>query len=219
MAVGVIFDVDGTLVTSGLDLREARAALLDELRRRGFDTGGMDRTTPTQLILDAALEESRRKGGLSYLELRRSAFAILDEFESRGAMTAAPLPGAREAVRGLRSKGVKLAVLTNSGRKTAYDLLRIAGVLDCFELVLTRDETGTMKPRPEGLEMAVSKLGVPKGSAFYVGDTPMDVRTAKAAGVRAVSVATGSYPAERLRAEGADYIVSGLSELAGALGV
>ena len=215
--VGVIFDIDGTLVTFRFDVRGTRRALIGELARRGFDTGGLDLSSPTQRILDRAREQA--SSDKVYAEVRASVFAILDGFEVESSETTSVLPGARQALDALLSRGVRLAVLTNSGKRAANASLSRAGLLDCFEFVLTRDDTEIMKPRPEGLEMAAARFGIPKGSVFYVGDSAFDIQAAKAAGIRVVSVATGTYSAERLKSEGSDYTISRLSELSAILGV
>jgi phosphoglycolate phosphatase len=219
MVVGVVFDIDGTLVTFRFDVRGTRQALIEELGRRGYDTTGLGPSSPTQEILDSAREQSEAGRGQSYGELRAAVFAILDRFELEGAETTALLPGVRPALDALRSRGARLGVLSNSGRKAAHAALGRAGLLDCFEFVLTRDDTETMKPRPEGLEMAAAMFGLPKSSVYYVGDSAFDVLAARAAGIKVISVATGNYTAESLRAERADYTISSLSELAALLGV
>jgi len=112
-----------------------------------------------------------------------------------------------------------LAILTNSGRKAASESIRKAGLDGFFEFVLTRDDTVTMKPSPEGLVQASTILEVPVDSVYYVGDSPYDIIAARGAGARIVSVATGSYSMERLRAEGADQVIPSLSELPRVLGV
>jgi pyrophosphatase PpaX len=217
MAVAAIFDIDGTLVTFKFDVQGTRRVIIDELRARGVDTTGLGLATPTQLILDAAQQRMHTDRPGEYEEFRRKVFAILDSFELDEAVSAAPFPGTRETLLTLRSSGVRLAVLTNSGRKAADESLRRAALLDCFEFVLTRDDTKTMKPRPEGLLEAVAKLSLPKESVFYVGDSPFDILAAKRAGVRIVSVTTGNYSAERLITEGADFVIPSISELAGVL--
>ena len=219
MVVGVIFDIDGTLVTFRFDVRGTRKALIEELGRRGFNTSTLDLTSPTQKILDAARGQSESGRGPGYGELRRSVFAILDRLELEGADSTSLLPGVRPALDSLRSRGVRLGVLTNSGRKAAHAALGRAGLLDCFEFILTRDDTEIMKPRPEGLEMAAARFGLPKGSVFYVGDSAFDIHAAKGAGIKVISVATGNYTSDSLRAEGADYTISSLSELGAVLGV
>lgn len=219
MTVAAIFDIDGTLVTFTFDVKGTRKVLLEELRARGFDTTGLNLTTPTQQILDAAKSQTSHGREGAYEDLRRAAFSILDYFELQGVASTSPFPGTREALQYLQSKGVRMAVLTNSGRKAASEALGRAGLLDCFEFVLTRDDTEAMKPRPEGLAQALSMLALPKEAVYYVGDSPFDIAAAKLAGLKVVSVATGSYSAERLLEDGADYVISSIPELRGVLGV
>ena len=219
MAVAAIFDVDGTLVTLTFDVRGTRAALIEELSRRGYDTVGLDLSTPTQRILDAARSQKHDGGERAYEELRMAVFAILDRFEAESVASTSLFPGTGEALTHLKSRGVRMAVLTNSGRRAASEALRRAGIEDSFEFVLTRDETELMKPRPEGLMMAASRFGLPKGSIFYVGDSLYDITAAKGAGIKVISVATGNYSMERLRSEGADHVIPSISELSRVLGV
>jgi HAD superfamily hydrolase (TIGR01509 family) len=213
MVVAAIFDIDGTLVTFKFDVQGTRGAIIGELRSRGVDTTGLDLSTPTQAILDAAQQRMQSRRQEEYQRFRTKVFSILDSFEYDAAMSSAPLPGARETLLALKSKGVRLAVLTNSGKKAASESLGRAGLLDCFEFVLTRDDTMAMKPRPEGLLEAVALLSLPKNSVYYVGDSPFDIMAAKRAGLRIISVATGNYSTDRLRSEGADFVISSISEL------
>jgi phosphoglycolate phosphatase len=218
MVVGVIFDIDGTLVTFEFDVRGTRKALIGELEREGFDATGLDLSTPTQYILDSARRQSLA-GGPAYEVLRKNVFAILDEFEAESARTTAPIPGVRGTLDELRSRGARLGVLTNSGRRAAEQAVRKAGLQDCFEFILTRDDTEIMKPRPEGVEMAAARFNLPKGLVYYVGDSLFDVQAARGAGVRAVSVATGNFSLERLKGEHPDFAISRLAGLGAVLGV
>lgn len=219
MPVGAIFDLDGTLVTFRFDVQGTRKALLDELTARGFETTGLGLATPTQHIIDAARSQAPAGKRGAFEELRVRIYAILDGFELESVATANVFPGTRESLDFLKAKGVRLAVLTNSGRKAALETLRRAGLLDCFEFVLTRDDTETMKPRPEGLLKATSMLGLPASSVYYVGDSPYDIAAAKDAGVKVVSVATGNYSVEHLQEEGADRVISSIAELHNVFGL
>jgi len=219
MVVAVILDLDGTLVTFTFDVRGTRQIIIAEMKSRGFDTSGLDQTTPTQRILDAARSQVPPRSESEYIDFRKGVFAILDRFELSGVESTSPIPGATEAVRHLKSKGVRMAILTNSGRKAASESLRKAGLEGFFEFVLTRDDTQTMKPSSEGLVQAAAVLKVPVGSVYYVGDSPYDIIAARGAGARVVSVATGNYSMERLRADGADHVIPTLSDLPRVLGV
>jgi len=216
MKVAAIFDIDGTLVTSSFDAQGTRKALIAELSSRGADVAGLGGGTPTQGILDAARAKLGRDGYEGY---RKKVFSMLDDFELAGMAGSVPLPGARETLVGLKSIGVRLAVLTNSGRLSAKETLGKSGVTSLFEFVLTREDTRAMKPSPEGLIQAVSILAMPSGQVYYIGDSPFDVMAARGAGVKMVSVATGNYSSERLKEEGADFVIASLSQLPEVLGV
>jgi len=219
MTAAAIFDLDGTLVTFNLDIRGWRKVLIDMVKSRGFDTEGLDLATPTQQILDSVKSQVAPNDAERFEDLRVEAFRTLDSMELEGAASASILPGAEGVLRHLKSKGVRLCVVTNSGRAASSQILKKTGLLSHFEFVLTRDDTETMKPRPEGLTKAVSLLRIPPRDVYYVGDSPYDIRAAKNAGVKAVSVATGNYAAERLRSEGADFVMESLTELPGVIGV
>jgi len=220
LTAAAIFDIDGTLVTFTFDVQRSREALLTEMSGRGFNTEGLGLSTPTQVIIDSAHDQITN--GLvkaDFDELRKRFYDILDSFELASVSSTSVLPAVSESLAYLKSRGVRLAVLTNSGRKAATRALARAGLTSMFEFVLTRDETLSLKPRPEGLRRAVLMLGVPIGEVYYVGDSTMDIMAAKAAGLKVISVATGSYSADRLRSEGADIVVSNLDELPRVIGV
>ena len=120
---------------------------------------------------------------------------------------------AADALGRLKRSSVGLAVVTNSGRAAAqflFDKYNLAGYFDC---ILTRDDVRVMKPHPEGILKAIELLGVTKGDALFVGDSTIDIKAARAAGVRVAAVTTGNYSAERLKMEGPDYVIGSLSEL------
>lgn len=216
MAVAAIFDLDGTLVTFKLDIRAWRRVLLQLMRERGYDTAGVGEATPTQEILDYAKGQVAPGG---YEGLRGEAFSLLDRMELDGAESASVFPGAADVLELLRSRGVRLSVFTNSGKLAASSSLGRWDLLRFFEFVLTRDDVEAMKPRPDGLIRAAAMLGLPAAEVYYVGDSVYDIMAAKGAGMRAVAVATGNYAAERLKGQGADFVIVALSELPKVLGV
>ena len=216
----LLFDIDGTLVTFKFDVQGTRKALLQELSIRGYDTIGLGLTTPTQTILDSASSQvTTGRVHEDFAGLRSRLYQILDEFEVESVVSTSVLPGTREALVHLKSKGVRLGVLTNSGKKAAMEALRRADLLDCFEFILTRDETDAMKPRPEGLAKAVSLLGLSPSSVSYVGDSPYDISAARLAGVKVISVASGNYSIDRLQREGADHVISSVADLPALFGM
>jgi HAD superfamily hydrolase (TIGR01509 family) len=218
--VAAVFDLDGTLVTFKFDVQGTRIAIIEELSKSGFDTTGLDVTTPIQTMIESArMQVESGKVRAEFGEVRAKLYSILDDSEMESGPTTSVFPGTRETLDYLKSKSVRLGVLTNSGRRAAAEILRRAGLQDCFEFVLCRDDVAMMKPRPDGLVKAISLLGVPRDRIFYVGDSRYDIIAANQAGLRVVGVSTGNYSGARLKKEGADYVISSISELPGLLGV
>ena len=218
--LAAVFDIDGTLVTFRFDVQGTRVAMIAELTKRGFEIAGLDTTTPTQTIIDRAkIQVESGKVKAEFDEVRAKLYSILDASELESSRTTKVFPGTRETLDYLKSKSVRLGVLTNSGRKAAAEVLRRARLEDCFEFVLCREDVAMMKPKPDGLVRAISVLGMPREQIFYVGDSRYDIIAAKQAGLRIVAVQTGNYDETRLRKEGADYVISSISELPGLFGV
>lgn len=214
MALGVLFDIDGTLVSFNFDVQGSRKALLAELAREGFDASVLSLTSPTQYFIDSVRDQvTSGKVSADFQAVRKKLYSILDEFELQTSGLVSVFPGTAETLAFLQAKSVKLAVVTNSGRRAATEVLSRASLLEFFDFVLTRDDVDAMKPNPGGVNQAVSMLSMPKDHIFYVGDSLYDVMAARTAGLKVISVATGNYTAERLKAEGAEIVLKSLSEL------
>jgi phosphoglycolate phosphatase len=211
---GLIFDVDGTLVSLKVDGERLRSTTSRELTRFGFDVSFIREGLYTQDIIDRAKHQV--DSGLvktDFKSVRASLNSALDELEMDWNSQAEPISGVAEVLAGLRSRSVKLATLTNSGRAPSEWLLRKYGLFNYFDFTLTRDEVPAMKPRADGMLKAISMMGFPRDHLLYVGDSVIDVKAARAAGLKVASVVTGRYPAERLHQEGSDFVLNSLSEL------
>jgi HAD superfamily hydrolase (TIGR01549 family) len=214
MKAAFLFDIDGTLVDFRFDVTGTRLAMIREIERLGFDTGGLTLTTPTHDIIQRVRDQiSAGVVMADFASVRRRLYEILDTFEERTSILVSPLPGVVETLEYLKGAGARLAVLTNSGRKSADSVLGRTGLARFFEFVLTRDEVNEMKPSGAGIEMALSIFSLPPERVCYVGDSVYDITAARAAGVTCVSVATGSYRAEILAEAGAEVVIRSLPEL------
>jgi 2-haloacid dehalogenase len=89
----------------------------------------------------------------------------------------------------LRDAGLRLASLTNSTEEVARDQLQHAGLLDAFELVLSADTAGRLKPAPEPYRMAAERLGVAVGQVRLIAAHAWDVAGAASAGCATAFVA------------------------------
>ena len=122
-------------------------------------------------------------------------------------------PSVAEALAGLASRGLPMGVVTSKSRPMAERGLAITGLRERFRTVVTCDDTELHKPDPAPLAFAADALGVDLRYCVYVGDSPYDIRAARAAGARAVGVTWGVSSAQELRAEGPDAIIDDLADL------
>ncbi len=216
----VLFDVDGTLVlTGGAGGRGMTLALRDVLGvEDGFAGIPMPgRTDP--LILADALE---RLGHAGDEAMRESFYDRYLEHLGREIHTPAAgtfkgvLPGVREVLDALASRqDVMLALLTGNFREAArvklehFDLWRY---FRCGAFGDDATERNDLVPVAVARAAACGLPALPADRVVVVGDTPLDVACARAAGAHAIAVATGGVDAATLRAAGADAVFEDLSD-------
>ncbi len=123
------------------------------------------------------------------------------------------LPGAAEALRALKERGLRLALCSNKPRVFTADLLDYLGLGSTFDAVLGPEDVPRPKPAPDMLRAALGKLHVAAAEAVYIGDMAIDVQTARGAGVRVWVVATGSDEPATLEAAGPDRLLGSLAEV------
>lgn len=126
-------------------------------------------------------------------------------------------PDAREILEYLKQEGVKVAVVT-----TKFDY-RIEGILEkCHaqeyvEMIVGGNNVANPKPDPEGTLLVLQKWNLAKGEVLYVGDSLVDAKTAKSAGVPFAGVTTGTATAEDFKEYDCVGVFENLSELKGRL--
>lgn len=127
------------------------------------------------------------------------------------------LPGAAETLGRLRAAGALTGLVTSGSRARVVSELDRLSVRDSFQTVVFSEDAREKKPHPEGLLLALERLGVPAAEAAYVGDSPEDVKMARAAGVYSVGIG-GRFPnREALAASAPDLLVEDLAAAADAL--
>ncbi|WP_287153034.1 HAD-IA family hydrolase [Candidatus Solincola tengchongensis] len=114
-------------------------------------------------------------------------------------------PGVREALAGLKERGYRLAVVTSKRFSNASLDLERFGLIPYLDVLVTAEDTENHKPDPEPVFKALEKLGGSAEKAVFIGDSPYDIRSAHAAGVRGGAAAWGPFPREVLEAERPDY--------------
>lgn len=190
-AIGhVVFDLDGTLVDSREDLT---AGVNFVLTRHGRDP-----------LSVAAVTEHVGDGARALIErvLATEAAAALPQalddflvyYRAHCLDRTRLYPGVEAALRGLVDAGLAVSVLTNKPGALAIQILDGLGLGDTFLEVLGGDTLATRKPHPAGLTRLAQNAGVPVAATLLVGDSPVDLATAQAAGAAFCGVAWGFAP-------------------------
>ena len=123
-----------------------------------------------------------------------------------------PLPGARELLQALETKGIRWAIATSSRPEQVGASVDALG-LSTRPAIIDGSHVAQAKPAPDLLLHAARELGVDPARTWYVGDSVWDVQAARAAGMRAVAVATGAATVRDLEESGASLTVRDLAEL------
>ena len=170
-----VFDLDHTLVSSPLDLAAMALEIRALLERAcGPLPAREDRYRVGELI-DRCRAESA--------ELEASAWTIALDHERRAVDQAWLEPGALEAILGARGAGYGVALWTNNARSVTEIALGRFGLPPHFDLVVTRDEMGALKPAPDGWAVIARHFGARGTDAVVVGDSWVDGLAAAKAGV------------------------------------
>jgi pyrophosphatase PpaX len=206
----VLFDLDGTVVDSG-------AIILASMRHAAKEVLGVQ---PPDEELMAAV------GGPG-LEAQMRALApdrveeLVDVYRAHNEPLHDELAccdGMEDVLVRLKDEGRRLAVVTAKRRVTVELAFATVPIGHLFEAVVGGDETERHKPNPEPLLLAAERMNVDPGTCAYVGDSPFDVRAAKAAGMHAVAVTWGGiHDREKLVREEPDAIVDTAEDLVGVL--
>jgi phosphoglycolate phosphatase len=206
-----IFDLDGTLIDSQRDLVEAVNATR---RHMGLDP------------LDTALIASYVGNGAPVLiarslgpeagegEVARGLEYFLGYYREHMLDHTVLYPGVREALDRLRAEGRRMAVLTNKPVRFSEEIVRGLGLEGHFLRVYGGNSFAQKKPHPVGIETLMGEAGTVASRTMMVGDSAVDIRTARAAGVFACGVTFGFQP-ETFREHPPDLLVDDLRELAG----
>lgn len=198
----IIFDLDGTLVDSAPDLADALDTLLFE---RGLEPLGLDHV---RRLIGHGVAELVRKGlavrGVRLAEEDQSQAVqrFLLHYTKHLSRRSRPYPGVVEGLRELRQAGWRMVVCTNKLEASARGLLQDLDLLSGFALVAGPDTFGVAKPDPAHLLQCLpaGRGGV---EAVMVGDSPVDVQAAKAAGIPVIAVTWG-YGGDALAASEPD---------------
>ncbi|WP_106769447.1 pyrophosphatase PpaX [Paenibacillus faecalis] len=124
-----------------------------------------------------------------------------------------PFPHVQEVVKWLHEQGVSMGIVTTKIRPSTLMTLKKFNLEQYMSVVVTVNDVENPKPHPEPVLKAVKDLGCNPETTLMVGDSAVDLQSAKAAGVQAAGVAWSLKGEQVLREHGADYILKDMRDL------
>ncbi|MBT2583716.1 pyrophosphatase PpaX [Planococcus sp. ISL-109] len=121
--------------------------------------------------------------------------------------------GVAETLRILKSRGMKMAIVSTKREETILHGLRMMGVHDVFDALVALDHVQNPKPHPEPLELALRLLDADQDGALMIGDNSHDIEGGKNAGVRTAGVAWAAKGEEFLASFEPDFMLNHITDL------
>lgn len=186
---GIIFDMDGTLVDSGLDFTAMRADM------------GLKPNIPILEQLDELSQADRAKKEV-----------ILHRHELEGAQRASMIDGADRLLQALAKEGRPMAIVTRNSTDTTRRTLKFLNIGHYFDIIICRDD-GPHKPDPWAILDICRRWNLTVDEVVMVGDYELDIQFAQNAGCPSVLFTEGKDPASVEGSEMATHVATHFDEL------
>ncbi|NLA40402.1 MAG: HAD family hydrolase [Smithella sp.] len=206
----VIFDFDGTLARLNIDFEQMRREVASVIDRWGVDS----RSLHNRFVLEMIGETETLLGNHSAnkaASFTREAFRMIEAIEVEAALNGALFDGVKELFTELRKVPLQTGIITRNCEKAVRTVF--PDIRDYCPVVVCRNDVQRVKPHPEQINLALSRLGGTSGRCIMIGDHPIDIETGKNAGTRTAGVLTGHFRKEDFLQAGADLVLSEAPEI------
>jgi HAD superfamily hydrolase (TIGR01509 family) len=211
----VIFDLDGTIVSFNLDYKSLRGDVRSYLLRVGVPASVLSVKENIFEMLKKTMIYLKNNGKSVELmdEIRNEALDIAEKYELEAAATTDLMSGAYETLKSLRQMNLKIGLFTLNSNKAVNYILQRFNLGDFFSVTVPRDKVNFVKPNPEHLEMTLRVLGVAPEVTIVVGDSSMDMESAKDLKAIAVGLPADDSKVAQLMRHGANYIITSITDM------
>lgn len=199
----VIFDLDGTLLNTLEDLKDSvnYALVSFELPERSLEEVRRFVGNGVEFLMERAVA-----GALSEEDEQKCLSVFKEHYSGNMNHKTKPYDGMVALIKSLLEKDYHIAIVSNKFDSAVKELNQIY-FEGLFPVAIGSSEKVAKKPAPDSVFEALKQLGTRKEQALYVGDSDVDVMTAKNSGLPCVGVTWGFRDEELLREMGADYII------------
>lgn len=207
----LVFDLDGTLIDSRRDLADAANALIVERGGTPLDVGRV-----TSMVGEGAAKlvvRALKAAGVPREDLDAALARFLELYDERLLAHTRLYDGTHDVLAMLAARA-PIALLTNKPQRPTERILEGLGIASCFSWVVGGDTTHGRKPDPAGMHHLIAQAGATPASTVMVGDSAIDLRTARAAGTGVCLVRYGfGFPTAAPELAGDELLVESPQEL------
>lgn len=212
----IVFDLDGTLVSSMEDLLVTLNVVLTGAGYSAIDTDRVKTMIGhgAKVLLQRGLEYNNATWSEESLGELYETF--LRTYEDHIADHTRPFPGVLACIDRLKAKGYRVAICTNKIERLTFPLLEALDLTRHFDAIVAADTFATRKPDAEPVLGAIARAGGVKQGSVMVGDSVTDIDAARAAGIPVIAVDFGYTPVP-VTELGPDQVISHYDEFDAAL--
>jgi len=209
----ILFDLEGTIIVNSLNFDKPRAEVKSMFVKKGVPKNW--KFKPFMMKIKKAEEYliKKRVDRKECEKLVKSALKIWTDYEIFCVQSSRLVKNAEKTFDSLKSRGVKLAIVSRYGEEAATLALEKFKLKDYFDYVLTRNDVKKSKPDPEALIILHGTTAIPYSNMLFVGDHVYDMQIGKTVGVASVGVLTGVSKKLTLIRAGADLVINDITEL------
>lgn len=201
---GIIFDIDGTLTSTNELIFASFNHITEKYLGKRYSSDeivSLFGPTEDQILMEMC--------GDNYLHAKKDYY----DFYAHNHHMADLYPGIIDILANLKNNSILLSIYTGKGREAAVITLKKLEIYDYFDLIITGDDVKNHKPSAEGIELFINNFNLDKDHVLMIGDSPADVKAARAAGVKIVSVLWDSYAKEKVLQLKSDFVFHSVEEL------
>lgn len=218
----ILFDLDGTLIETAPEIADAVNDTLKAFDRPGVTQQQVDDWIghgTRELLIQAlafvdGIDADAVRASASFPSIE-AAFGV--HYEQRCGTRSRLYPGVRGMLQALRGAGVKLAVVTNKEGRYTKVVLDAHDLEPLFHRVISGDTLAVKKPHPAAVEDCLMRFDVPRERALFVGDSSIDVATARNAGIAVWALTYGYNMGRPIEDSRPNRVITDFSALAALL--
>ena len=210
----ICFDLDGTLIDSVPDLRLGLNAMLNDLSFshckecdvKNWVGDGIKKMVERALVFATAEKPNDA--------LLKKAHELFERYYQQFLNTESDVyPNVASTLKTLKSKGYKIALVTNKAERFLPELLAFYKINTYFDLLLGGDTLSKNKPDPMQVDFACNHFSVSKNETVMIGDSKNDIFAGQNAGVQCIALTYGYNYGQPVSTLNPDYIIDNFNEL------